>query len=105
MTEFRHILNNLLVRDNTSKKDVAEYCKVAPFAVSQWANRSINPNVANLIKLSDFFKVSINYLLGRSNLSVKQEEIVEGMKLFSDDQMAMFYNFYQFILSLSRKKK
>lgn len=89
MAEFRHIRNNLLVRNNTSKKDVAEYCQVAPAAVSQWGNGSANPNVANLIKLSDFFKVSINYLLGRSYLSADQEEIVEGMKSFSEEQMAL----------------
>ena len=106
MTEFRHILNNFLVRDNTSKTDVAEYCEVAPSAVSQWANGSANPTVPNLIKLSEFFKVSINYLLGLTlddNLSEKQTEIMHGMLFLSDSQMAMFYNFYQFVVSLSKR--
>ena len=88
MAEFRHVLNKLLIRDNTSKKDVAEYCGVAPSAVSHWANGSAIPTVPNLIKLSELFKVSINYLLG--TLSVRYiavADIAANLTIHTDSEI------------------
>ncbi|MDE0086887.1 MAG: helix-turn-helix transcriptional regulator [Candidatus Poribacteria bacterium] len=107
MAEFRRILSALLDRDNASKKKVAEFCNVNPSAVTHWANGSAKPTLNNLMKLSEYFKVSINYLLGmqvNENLSDIQHEMVEGMLYFSDDQMAMFHNFYKFLLTFPKKR-
>lgn len=65
-------MNNLKIlrkRRNASQNDVAEYLGVTRAAYGQYetGKRSMNPDV--LAKLSDYFGVSVDVLLGRDNIT------------------------------------
>ncbi len=48
-----------------SQVDLAEALSVTKQSVSNWENGNILPSIDILVKLSDFFHVSTDYLLGR----------------------------------------
>ncbi|MCQ2436207.1 MAG: helix-turn-helix domain-containing protein [Clostridia bacterium] len=49
-----------------SQVDLAKALHVSKQCVSNWENDNIQPSVEMLIKMADFFHVSIDYILGRN---------------------------------------
>lgn len=64
MATFSDRMNELLKSHNIPKKELASKMFVVPQTVSRWTNNQIIPDRAMLEKLSDFFGVDIDYLLG-----------------------------------------
>ena len=56
--------------------ELAEYLKLKPAAVAKYeANKDAYPNSKTLVKIADYFKVSIDYLiLGRQTVPVNDSE-------------------------------
>lgn len=60
-----------------SQEQLAEKLDVSRQAISKWET-GVNPDINNIIKLSEFFDCSTDYLLGKDDLKNNKE------KLFSD---------------------
>lgn len=66
-----------LRRDRKVKQiELAEFLKLKPAAVAKYeANKDAYPNIKTLVRIADYFKVSIDYLiLGRQTVPVKDFE-------------------------------
>ena len=46
-------------------KDLANFMNVSTQTIMNWENNIYEPDINNLVKLADFFDVSIDYLVGR----------------------------------------
>lgn len=57
-----------------SQVDLAKKLNVSKQCVSNWENDNVQPSIEMLEKLSDFFKVTTDYLLGR----ISEESITTG---------------------------
>lgn len=62
--------------------EFAKKLNVTKQCVSNWENDNVLPSIEMLLKLADFFKVSTDYLLGRSE--TKTIDVTE----LSDEQIA-----------------
>lgn len=51
---------------NLTQVELADRLSVTKQTVSNWENDNIQPSVDMLVKLSDFFGVTTDYLLGRN---------------------------------------
>ncbi|MBR1693580.1 MAG: helix-turn-helix transcriptional regulator [Lachnospiraceae bacterium] len=51
------------------QEDVAQYLHVSKSTLSNYENNIHEPDLDTLVSLADFFDVSTDYLLGRTNLS------------------------------------
>ncbi|EGS5727751.1 helix-turn-helix transcriptional regulator [Clostridium perfringens] len=74
------MLNNRLKSLRNEKgvlqKDVAEYLKISTSAYGFYEQGKRIPDVETLNKLSDYYNVSIDYLLGKSNIKESAEDII-----------------------------
>lgn len=52
---------------NLTQVELANNLSVAKQTVSNWENDNIQPSIDMLVKIADFFGVTMDYLLGRSN--------------------------------------
>ena len=52
--------------NKTTQREVADYLQIAQPSYIRYENGSSEPSLENLVKLADFFDVSIDYLLGRT---------------------------------------
>lgn len=50
-----------------AQKEVAAYLGVTQTAVSDWERGEREPDFKTILKLANFFNVSVDYLLGRDN--------------------------------------
>lgn len=53
---------------NYNQVELASKLSVTKQTISNWENDNIQPSIEMLVKLSDFFGVSTDYLLGREDI-------------------------------------
>ena len=50
-----------------TQRQMADYLKIAQPSYIRYENGSAEPSLENLIKIADYFDVSVDYLLGRAD--------------------------------------
>jgi transcriptional regulator with XRE-family HTH domain len=104
---------------NLEQKELAKILNVHKGTISNWENNKRNPDNEMISKIADYFKVSVDYLLGRTDercLIIDEPEISlheqyankiakilesEGLE-YTEDTIPEIINFSKYILS---KKK
>lgn len=59
-------LRILRMKKHLYQKDIAKLLNIAVSTYSYWENGTYEPDQKSLVKLADFYNVSIDYLLGRT---------------------------------------
>ena len=67
MMKFENI-RNLRIDNGYTQKQIAEYLHIKQNTYSQYEIGVLNYPVDVLIKLADFYDVSVDYLLGRTDI-------------------------------------
>lgn len=92
---FAKRLTNLREKKNLYQKDIAEIFNIEQATVSNWEKGKRIPDSEMLIKLANFFEVSVDYLLGNdTTLTTKEEELreMEALKQLLIKKGFMKYN-------------
>lgn len=86
---FKEQISKLRKRNNMNQTELAEKMNVRQYVVSSWETGRSEPSIEQLIKLSDIFNVSIDYLLDKPFIIVNNEndfnKVIENIKLDSED--------------------
>ena len=61
-------LRQLREEQGLTQKDIATRLGVYPSAVTRWESGEKRPELPNLVKLADLYDVSLDYLLGRTEM-------------------------------------
>ncbi len=64
-TPFAQALN-ALIDEHSNVKELTEYLGSSPQAINQYRNGQTRPSLESICKIADFYKVSVDYLLGRN---------------------------------------
>lgn len=64
---FSHQLKNIRKEWNLTQKELADSLNIAQSTIAMYENGKREPDTANLNKIADFFKVTTDFLLGRSH--------------------------------------
>lgn len=77
-----------------SQVDLAGVMNVSKQCVSNWENDNVQPSIEMLVRLSDYFRVTTDYLLGRAegdmaDLSGLSEEQAAHIRLLIRDLLAL----------------
>ena len=67
MSAFADRLRNLRQKKNIMSKTMAELLNITPRNYQRYETGEVDPPTSKLIKLADYFDVSTDYLLGRTN--------------------------------------
>lgn len=65
--EFAKKLKELRKDRHVSQRELAEYLHLTPNSICEWENLRSEPSIDLLIKLSNYFQCSLDYLLGRED--------------------------------------
>lgn len=97
---FATKLRELMEYNKTTQKELSEVIGTTRQAISQYADGSVQPNVEKLYKISSFFGVSADYLLGLTTSKSKDMEkqaicdyiglsdlAVEKLRIFKEKNM------------------
>lgn len=67
MEIFAQRLKELRKEKRKKQTEMAEFLKVSPRSYQYYESATFYPEVPSLIKLADYFEVSLDYLLGRTD--------------------------------------
>lgn len=68
MSSFNERLKELRVERNLSQKELGNLMNMSKMAISHWEGGHSEPSIRQLILLSDYFEVSVDYLIGKTDL-------------------------------------
>ena len=92
------------------QKEVANYVGVSQQAVARWEKGETEPDSETLIKLAELFECSVDYLLGRTNISTPIETLAahrtdDLLKELPENARQSLIEFQNYILTKYSKKK
>ena len=64
---FANCLKELRKDKNCTQRELAEYLGYSTNIICEWENQRCEPKIETILRLADFFDVSIDYLLGRTD--------------------------------------
>ena len=87
-----------------NQKELADFLYVNQTAVSQWERGATIPSSQMLLKLSELYGVSIDYLLGREDTKKelapnKESELIPGYNQLTPENQALVQKNIAFLLA------
>lgn len=70
-------LRMLMCETNVTQQEIADAINFTRQAVSGWEIGRTTPDIFAVSKIADFFKVSVDYLIGKTNVRSKNNDVVE----------------------------
>ena len=70
-------LKLLRTKQNISQQQLADVIGVSQQSVNKYENHSVEPDIDTIIKIADYFSVTVDYLIGRT-------EIQQTIDIFSE---------------------
>jgi transcriptional regulator with XRE-family HTH domain len=97
---FARILQDLREDRDISRKDLALALNISVSTLGMYEQGRREPNIDMLIKMADYFDVSIDFLVGRSFKNENNELLVEALHLKNEiDKLPQGYkNIIDFML-------
>ena len=65
--EFKERLKELRIEKNVSQIELGKLVSMSKMAISHWESGHSEPSISQLILLSNYFNVSVDYLIGKEN--------------------------------------
>ncbi len=79
-------LKELRKENSLTQKQLAQKLLLTQASLSDWEIGKVQPSIEVLIKLADFFEVSIDFLVGRSDELDNVNVITNGAELSADEK-------------------
>ena len=64
-----------------SQKTLAENIGISQQSINKYENHNIEPDIATLIRISDYFNVSIDYLVGHRSSPLPPSSVTDQLTL------------------------
>ena len=61
-------IENLMMENEMSQADLSRATGISTGLISQWKKRSQTPSSKKLAQIADYFGVSVDYLLGKTDI-------------------------------------
>ena len=68
MSTFKERLKELRKERNLSQQELGNLINMSKMAISHWESGHSEPSIAQLIVLSEYFDVTVDYLIGKTEL-------------------------------------
>ena len=99
MLALNENIKRLRIAQGLNQVEFAKILCVTKQCVSNWENDNVIPSIDMLCKIADFFEVSTDYLLGRS-----ERRVIEVSSL-TDEQIAHITSLIYDLTKLNRMKE
>lgn len=69
MISFKERLKELRTERNITQQELGKLVNMSKMAISHWEKGHSEPSISQLIILSNYFEVSVDYLIGKNDFS------------------------------------
>lgn len=83
---FMERLDRLCIEKGISKRKLEREAGLSTASTTKWKKEGAIPNQTSLTKLSEYFGVSVSYLIGQTDFRTEQDAVIDGWnKRFASD--------------------
>lgn len=68
-------LKTLRQQKGVSQQLLADFVLVSQQSINKYENHNVEPDIATLIRIADYFNVSVDYLIGRTDVKHSAEKL------------------------------
>lgn len=86
--DFADVLKNIRKEKNITQEELAKVLNMKRTSISGYETGRKEPDFKTLTEIANYFNVSVDYLLGRSNVRYSMDELNEIMQ--KDSELASF---------------
>lgn len=79
MADFRENLRKLRTDNSLTQEELSKKLNVSPSTISQYENGIREPGISQLINIAKTFNVSVDYLLGLTNIKALDSKQVSDI--------------------------
>lgn len=79
--DFSQRLKLLRNMNNTTQEDLAKYLGVSRPTIAGYETKGKQPSFETLFKIAEYFNVSIDYLLGKTDIKEPVDDVIEKKEL------------------------
>ena len=91
-------LKQLRIEKGISQQQLADVIMVSQQSINKYENHNVEPEISTMIKIANYFNVSVDYLVGRteirdivtkekmSDLSDSEVKVIEGLRKLKSKQ-------------------
>jgi transcriptional regulator with XRE-family HTH domain len=90
MDTFKGRLKQLRNEKNLTQKELAKYIGTTRATLASWETGRREPDFETTSKIADYFNVSVDYLLGQTDIRNPADEITDAVS--DDPELAEFWN-------------
>ena len=83
-------LSDLRKEQNVTQTELGKHCGYSHSAVVKWENGQCEPSLEALVKIADYFNVTLDYLLGRTEpapLTEAQKKLFDKIQSLTVEQV------------------
>lgn len=91
-------LKELRNEHHISQQTLGEIIGVSQQSINKYENNNIEPDISTLIKIADYFDISVDYLIGHTNIKLL---FTDSVKNYTDSELVLLKLFNR----LSEKNK
>lgn len=101
MTTFGEKLRQLMENNNVKQQELADKLNVKRGSVSNWTTNRRCPDAETIVKIADYFNVTVDYLLKDTEIESKEFEKIKELK----EDYSEIENLYESYKELDEKNK
>ncbi|WZL82645.1 helix-turn-helix transcriptional regulator [Vallitaleaceae bacterium 9-2] len=101
--EFSERIKELRLKKNLTQTELSKLLSVSKSTISMYENGNREPDLKTLKAIADFFNVSIDYLLIKSNNDIKTIASNTGTEDWTKEELAEIESFKEFVKSKRKK--
>ena len=106
-------LKELRIKHNLKQQDIADNLQITRMKYNHYELGNAEPNIKMLIKLADFYKVTLDelighevpYLIKKSNYTDVQLEIIKELENLNNEQSYMLLAYFVGLKSIQAKRE
>lgn len=106
---FPQRLKKLRKQKKLTQTELANLLNISHGAIAMWETDKRQPDNDTLVRLANFFGVSVDYLLGVSNTeeleyTEDEKELFDLIMQLTDEEAQEMWNFLEYLISKRQKK-
>lgn len=101
-------LFELMKKDNITQQQLSEAIGFSQGNISDWKSGRSSPSVEALVKIAEYFNVSVDYLLGytpKMEVADEKQKFLDLIKDASPLELEIIYNTAKTVLQVMREAK
>lgn len=93
---FNEIFVNFIQSKNITAYRVAKETGISQGLMNEYKNGKRTPTTENLIKIADYLKCSIDFLLGRTGADEREIQLISDFRKLNDEGKTAVQNYMDF---------